>query len=717
MHHRPPPVIRPAAQATAARPTAMPRSLTFPHEPLARFRLLSAVLASLFAIGNIVLFSIYTSMPAHVRIWSAVAAALLLVWWIGGYRRGRFPVAGWIVDLVLVFAVTLYSPMPGRAIGVFYGGVQLRALYVSRRELPLLILSYAIARVATVAFVPGPDAAGTLWASTALQIVALAVIATILHLFVSAIEHRGDIERKLERSEERYRLVAGALRDVVYDWNPLTAKVEWTESMQHVFGFAPDAVGTELDWWLARVHPDDVDQLRRAVHEALDDRSVSIEMLQYRVRRADESYAHVSASVIIQRATDGAPARVIGAIRDITTERRLEDQLRESQKMEAVGKLAGGVAHDFNNLLTVIGGHAYMLGRAVPRESDAAKHLHGITSATDRAASLTKQLLAFSRRQILTPAVLDLNGIIEDVMLMMQPLLGEHIELVRRLDPLLYPVYADAGQIAQVLVNLALNARDAMPDGGTLTIATENTRVEPRPNDAAALALATGDYVRVTVSDTGIGMNAATLARVFDPFFTTKPVGQGTGLGLATVYGIVKQSSGDIRVESAPDAGASFSIYLPAIEHEIELSEPRVSPSRGVAANRAREIMLVEDDDGVRDFAQTVLQRAGYEVRSAVNGADALNRVSDRPEAIDLIVTDVVMPQMSGPEFVRQFRRRRPDVAVLFITGYTDDSQMLAEVARSGARLLVKPFTANELENAVANLLATSTSEGARSPL
>ncbi len=679
----------------------MPSLLKFPHEPVARFRWLSAAFAILFAYGNVLVFALYTAPTTTARVVAMVGGALLGTWWLYGYSRGGFPTIGWLVDLVLVSSITAYSPMPGHAIGPFYAGVQLRALYVSRRELPLLALTYGLARVATAVLVPGEDSFFASTTTTAFQVVVLVIIAVTLHIFVSAVERRSVIERQLERSEERYRLVASAMRDVVYDWNPTTTTVEWTRSMANVFGFSPAAIQPDLDWWLTRVHPDDVDELHRAVRAALTNPTVNFTTVQYRVRRADESYAYASASVVIQRGADGKASRVIGAIRDVTTEQRLEDQLRESQKMEAVGKLAGGVAHDFNNLLTVVGGHAFMLGRLMPESSSTERHLQGITKAVDRAASLTKQLLAFSRRQILTPAVLDLNGIVDDVMLMMQPLLGPGIGVERQLDPLLCSVFADAGQIAQVLVNLTLNARDAMPGGGTLTVITENARAE----DVAALAPTEAGYVRLTVHDTGVGMDAATLARVFDPFFTTKPLGQGTGLGLATVYGIVKQSAGDIRAVSAPGAGSSFTLYLPAVHREVTPPELRVSPSRGLNLNGAPQVLLVEDDDGVRDFAQSVLQRAGYDVRSATNGVDALHQVGDRHDAIDLIVTDVVMPQMSGPEFVAQFRQRRPDAVVLFITGFTEDARMLAEIASSGARLLVKPFTADELEQAVGNLV------------
>jgi PAS domain S-box-containing protein len=539
-----------------------------------------------------------------------------------------------------------------------------------------------------------------------MQVVGLTVIALTLHLFAEATEGHSAIERALKRSDERYRLVAGAMRDVVYDWDVATSVIEWTESMYHVFGFTQQTVGTELMWWFARVHPRDRERLERKVAAVLADHSVVVETVQYRVRRADETYAHVSWTMIVQRAASGAPERVIGSIRDVTSERLLEDELRQSQKMEAIGQLAGGVAHDFNNLLTVIGGHVFMLERNAPATPLTDKHLGGITRAAERAAALTKQLLAFSRKQILNPRVINFNTVVDDVLQMMRPVIGEHIEIVTRLDPLLTPVLADSGQLGQVLVNLALNARDAMPNGGTLTIETENATLRPRADDAAAAPLPAGEYVRLTMRDTGEGMDVHTVGRAFDPFFTTKPHGQGSGLGLATVYGIVKQSFGDVQATSTPGAGSSFTILLPVAHHAVaspDTRPPALSADEPRPA-RQRNVLLVEDDDGVRDFAHEVLSRAGYHVQPACNGVDALDQMRLKDLSVDLVVTDVVMPQMGGRQMMEHLRRKLPDLPVLYITGYTDDSQMLGELHAADARLLEKPFSASALESAVAEM-------------
>ncbi len=690
---------------------------------------MSVCFAATLAFFHTVLFTIDQDLPSSLRWEEAAAAATLGTWWIYGYRRGRFPVAGWLVDMTLVLVVAAVSPMPSDAIALFFGGLQFRSLFVPRRQLGYLIVSYSVARVGSTAlwYSNGHITYSPLSPNSLISVLGLTIIAVSLHLFVEATQRQSTMARDLARSDERYRLVARATRDVVYDWHVATGTIVWTESMQSVFGYAPEEIGDGA-WWLERVHPADRETLQHAVEAAVTDPATSIGAVQYRVRRADQHYAYVSGSLIVQRAADGTAERVIGSIRDVTSEHLLEERLRQAQKMEAVGQLAGGVAHDFNNLLTVIGGHVYMLERALGSAthgsgdaSATAKHVAGITRATDRAASLTRQLLAFGRKQLLSPSVLDVNAIVDDTLHMMRPALGERVKVITRLERGLSPVYADAGQLGQVLVNLALNARDAMQatNGGTLTIETENTTLddetEAAADDASASGggLAAGDYVRLTVRDTGTGMDAATLARAFEPFFTTKPHGRGTGLGLATVYGIVKQSSGDIQAESTPGAGSTFAIVLPVATAERRRSARAVDADHGPAAisfpdttSRPghRGVLLVEDNAGVRTFAAEVLSQAGYDVRSARHGAEALELMRKYESSIDVVVTDVVMPEMGGRALVDQLRKRRPHLPVLYITGYTDDASMLEELKSAGARMLEKPFTAGALAEAVALL-------------
>ena len=685
----------------------MRRFLKIPNDPLARFRLLSVWFAITVAMLNVGLFLLLSTSSPEAR-WSAAASATLLAaWWFYGYRARGFPIAGWLVDMVLLSAVTAMSLMPSHAIGLFFAGIQFRALYSPRRQLWLLAATYAIARFASIALEPHALPFGAAFGTAFLQAFGLTVIALTLHLLVSATERHGDMARELERSDERYRLIARATRDVVYDWNVAAGTIEWTESMQNVFGYTPKQASTNPAWWFERVHPADREPLERSVMAAIADPKLSVDAVHYRVRRADDTYAYVSGSIIMQRAASGAAYRVIGSIRDVTTEQLLEDQLRQAQKMEAVGQLAGGVAHDFNNLLTVIGGHVFMLEVNTDRQPIVDKHLAGITTAADRAASLTKQLLAFSRRQLLTPSVLNVNAVVDDALQMMRPVLGEQIHIIARPEPSLLPVFADAGQLTQVLVNLALNARDAMPAGGTLTVATENATIEPRSDEAPA-TLAPGNYIKLTIRDTGAGMDSETLARAFEPFFTTKPHGQGSGLGLATAYGIIKQSFGDIEAESAPGAGSKFTIHLP-----VAAAAPRTAPPRGPPPgpggiepppSNHPAVLLVEDDDGVRDFAREVLVRAGYHVRLARNGVDGLEQMRIHEDSVDVVVTDIVMPEMGGREMVEQLRRRRPTLPVLYITGYNDDALMLDELSTTDARLLEKPFTAIALAEAVADI-------------
>jgi PAS domain S-box-containing protein len=621
--------------------------------------------------------------------------------------------------------------MPSDAIALFFAGLQFRSLFVPRRELGLLIVSFAIARVGSTAlwYSNGHVEYGPLSPNSLISVLGLTIIAASLHLFVSATQRQSAMAHELAHSDERYRLVARATRDVVYDWHVPSGTIEWTESMQSVFGYAPAQIGDGA-WWLERVHPADRDALQSSVAAAVADPATTVSTVQYRVRRADDRYAYVSGSLIVQRSQDGLAERVIGSIRDVTSEHLLEDRLRQAQKMEAVGQLAGGVAHDFNNLLTVIGGHVFMLEQASADDSAkpggpdprSAKHLAGITRATDRAASLTRQLLAFGRKQLLSPTLLDVNAVVEETLHMMRPAVGERVQIVTCLDPNLRAVYADAGQLGQVLVNLALNARDAMQptNGGTLTIETANAiladRSEARSADAISGAvesgLSAGNYVRLTVRDTGTGMDAATLSRAFEPFFTTKPPGRGTGLGLASVYGIVKQSFGDIQAESAPGLGSTFTIHLPAAERRRvprteELDDAGAAPWTGVAtAPRSphRGVLLVEDNAGVRSFAAEVLSQAGYDVRSARHGVEALELMRKYESSIDVVVTDVVMPEMGGRPLVEQLRKRRPQLPVLYITAYTDDASMIDELKATGARLLEKPFTASQLAEAVASL-------------
>ena len=390
---------------------------------------------------------------------------------------------------------------------------------------------------------------------------------------------------------------------------------------------------------------------------------------------------------------------------DITQQARLEAQLRQSQKMEAVGRLAGGVAHDFNNLLTVIlGTTAILLAEARPSDPMNVD-LTEIKSAGERAAALTGQLLAFSRQQVLEPRVIDLNALITNIERMLGRIIGEDIQLSAVLADGLGSVLADPGQIEQVILNLAVNSRDAMPQGGMLTIETANVDLDA---DYASdhVSVRPGRYVMLAVADTGTGMDAATRAHVFDPFFTTKPKGKGTGLGLAMVYGIVKQSGGAIWLYSEPGRGATFKIYLPRADEPTAPHEPLKAPT---SVTGTETILSVEDEEPVRTITRKMLEKRGYRVFSAATGQEALRIVEEHPGSISLLITDVIMPAMSGRVLAEQLQQIQPELQVLYVSGYTDEAIMQHGVLAEGVNFLQKPFTGEALARKVRQVLDEST--------
>jgi PAS domain S-box-containing protein len=397
---------------------------------------------------------------------------------------------------------------------------------------------------------------------------------------------------------------------------------------------------------------------------------------------------------------DGNAAQLVLAV-DVTERRQLEQQLRQSQKMEAVGQLAGGIAHDFNNLLTAILGYADLLASRPALESTAREEIEEIRKAGQRAASLTRQLLAFSRRQVLEPAVLRVNELVANLEKMLRRLIGEDVDLVTRLDPSASNVRADPGQLEQVIMNLAVNARDAMPRGGQLTIETANVDLDQAYAQQHA-SVQPGFYVMIAVSDTGVGMDAATQARIFEPFFTTKEKERGTGLGLSTVYGIVKQSGGYVWVYSEPGKGTTFKVYFPRVEEVAPARQPRVVPATLVGTET---LLLVEDDPAVRKLSCAILERAGYRVLEAESGRKALELARDSTSGIPLVVTDLVMPDMSGTDLAAELVIRYPEIRVLFMSGYTDDAVVRHGFLAAGRAFLQKPFTPDTLTRKIREIL------------
>ena len=414
-----------------------------------------------------------------------------------------------------------------------------------------------------------------------------------------------------------------------------------------------------------------------------------------------ESNAYMSEHSIAIRMAANLAAIAIENVRLFDAEHEKEEQLRQSQKMEAVGKLAGGVAHDFNNLLTVITGYSELTLRRLNETDPLRRNIEEIKVAGDRAASLTRQLLAFSRKQVLQPEVMDFNAVLVEMFKMLQRLIGEDIDLLPVLDPSLGQIKADPGQIHQVLMNLAVNARDAMPQGGKLTIKTANIDIDEE-YASHHVSVRPGRYVMLSVSDSGSGMDEATQARIFEPFFTTKEVGKGTGLGLSTVYGIIKQSGGNIWVYSEVGKGTTFKIYLPRADQEFETIEDSVSDDLPVGTET---ILLVEDEEMVRHMTREILQLSGYRVIEAMHGVDALQVCKLHDGPIQLMLTDVVMPQMGGRVLAEQAAQLRPEMRVLYMSGYTDDAIVHHGVLDKNMAFIEKPFPPDALARKVREVL------------
>jgi len=480
-------------------------------------------------------------------------------------------------------------------------------------------------------------------------------------------------------------------RDVFWLADPPISKLFYVSpSYESVWGQPLDLLYRNPSSRLEAIDPQDRPQVLASIQKA----AISGYSAEYRILRPDGSMRWIWDRAFPIRDEKGIIAQVAGIAEDVTERKRLEDELRQSHKMEAVGRLAGGIAHDFNNLLTVITGYSDLLLTTSGLPESARDMVGHIKKSGDRAACLTRQLLAFSRRQMLVPEVIDLNALIESLSEMLRRVIGEDIELELLLDPTLGPVTADPGQVQQVLMNLVVNARDAMPLGGKLTIETANIdwneELQRRHADAKPGALAL-----LSVADNGAGISANVKEHLFEPFFTTKEVGKGTGLGLSTVYGIIKQSNGLIEVQSEAGQGACFKVYLP---------RGAASPRRRSREKSTREskpthetVLVVEDEDLVRSMACTLLQGAGYTVLEGRNGVDALEVSKKHDGPIHLLLSDVVMPRMSGQTLFQKLGPKRPEMKVLFTSGYTDSALLRHGMTDVPAAILLKPFSPEAL--------------------
>jgi hypothetical protein len=512
-----------------------------------------------------------------------------------------------------------------------------------------------------------------------------------------------DIDITDLQSEERFRQLAENIDQVFWMYDLGTERVLYVSpAFEKVWGSSSAALYQNRGWLMESVHADDRERLRSLFPKM---RSERVEA-SYRIVRRDGSVRWIQGRSFPICDATGAPYRVAGIAEDVTTHRELEEQLRQAHKMEALGRLAGGIAHDFNNLLTVINGYTDLLLRKFSASDRIHADLNQVRSAGQRALELTSQMLAFSRSQIRTAEVLNLRNVIEDVAKMLRSMIGEDIELVTVFDPDSGQVKADRTEITQILLNLAANARDAMPTGGTLTFETRNIEVDDSYGRSRPGAQP-GAYVLLTVIDTGVGMDAEIQQHLFEPFFTTKQVGKGTGLGLATVYGIVSQCGGWIDVKSKQGGGTTFQIYLPRAEvgaiKQAEHPEPVRHRLRGTET-----VLVVEDQRHVRKLTCAILEEFGYQTLEAAHGEEALRLATDHKGRLDLVLTDVIMPGMNGPELANRLKaiRRTP---VLFMSGY---SRSVERGHDPEAAYIRKPFTPDSLAQKVREVLDATNPRG-----
>ena len=511
---------------------------------------------------------------------------------------------------------------------------------------------------------------------------------------------RRNAEAALRASEERFRALVENSSDALLLLDAEGRVVYMTSSSARQLGWTPDQmVGRSV---FDFVHPDDTDIVTARMTDVIRNPGMRVTQ-EVRFRHADGSWRTME-GIGVNRLDDPSVRAIVVNARDVSDRRKLEEQLRMSQKMEAVGQLAGGVAHDFNNLLTAILGYCNLMLDDMKPDDPLRTDLDEIRAAGERAAALTRQLLAFSRRQMLQPAIVDINTIVQQMEKLLRRLISEDVELSTRLSTDLMTVRVDPASIEQILVNLAVNARDAMPLGGRLTIETANVDID-EAYAVTHLTMQPGRYVMLAIGDTGEGMDATTRARVFEPFFTTKEQGKGSGLGLATVYGMVKQGGGYIWVYSEPGHGTMFKVYFPPAEQRAAGSAPEHPGRRTSDGKQGWEtVLLVEDEDAVRALAREVLRRHGYVVLEARHGVDALRIAERHADEIHLMITDVVMPHMNGREVAERLARSRPKMKVLFMSGYTDHALMHRELT-PGAAFLQKPFTPEGFARKVRSVL------------
>lgn len=546
-----------------------------------------------------------------------------------------------------------------------------------------------------------------------LKLTALFTVLLVLSLALVTIILKRRLNERLDRlkqalvelheSERRYVQAVSATTDAIWEWDLITDRTYFSPRWYEMLGYADHEFEMTIESWKNLCHPDDVDSTLASIHETIQASDSGKFTVEYRIRTKSGSWRWIlGRGDVVKRDGNGIPVVLCGTNTDATDQKKLQSQLIQAQKMEAVGRLAGGVAHDFNNMLCVISGYTELALTEVDPKEPIYNKLVDIQKAANYATNLTRQLLAFARRQTIDPKVIDLNETIDGLLKMLQRLIGENISLVWRPAESLWWIKMDPSQIDQILANLCVNARDAIHDVGTISIASKNLVFDESFCNGHTGFLP-GEYVSITVSDNGCGMDKETQSQIFEPFFTTKGLGKGTGLGLATVYGIVKQNHGFINLYSEVDRGSIFSIYIP--RHTGESSGTLTPGDRDIPSPQGETILMVEDDPMILDLGQNILETQGYNVLAAATTLEAIRLAEEHKDPIHLLLTDVIMPEMNGRDLARKILALHPNLKCLYMSGYTSDVIARHGVLEEGVQFIQKPFTIQELTIRIREML------------